>query len=208
MRGMAVCRMHGGQSLRGPAHPNFRTGRYSKVLPTRILARYREAEQDADLTSLRSELALVDARLGDLLARVDTGESGVLWRALLHAHRTFKRYKETGNVVKMREALADMESRLDVGGPDYEAWREIQALIEQRRKLADSEARRLVVLQQMISAERLTVLLGAIVDIVARHVPDRQVLSKIATDLQRLGHVGDAAYGLPERNTHGRCDHS
>jgi hypothetical protein len=113
-----------------------------------------------------------------------------------------------GNEAKMREALADVESRLDAGVSDYEAWREIQALIEQRRKLADSEARRLVVLQQMISAERLTVLLGAIVDIMARHVPDRQVLSKIATDLQRLGHVGDAAYGLPESNTHGRCDHS
>ena len=208
MRGMDVCRMHGGQSLRGPAHPNFRTGRYSKVLPTRILARYREAEQDADLTSLRSELALVDARMGDLLARVDTGESGALWRAMLQAHRACKRYTERGHVAKMREALADVESRLDAGVLDYEAWREIQALIEQRRKLADSEARRLVMLQQMISAEQLTVLLGVIVEIVARHITDRQVLSKIATDLQRLGHVGDAAYGLPESNTRGQCDHA
>jgi hypothetical protein len=54
------------------------------------------------------------------------------------------------------------------------------------------------VLQQMISAEQLTVLLGVIVEIIARHVTDRQALSAIATDLQRLGHVGDAAYGLPE----------
>jgi hypothetical protein len=108
----------------------------------------------------------------------------------------------------MREALADLESHLDAGVPDYEAWREIQELIEQRRKLADSENRRLVMLQQMISAEQLTMLLGVIVEIVARHVTDRQVLSNIATDLQRLGHVGDAAYGLLESNTPGRCDHS
>jgi hypothetical protein len=182
----------------GTGASQFRTGRYSKVLPTRILARYREAEQDADLTSLRSELALVDARLSDLLTRVDTGESGVLWRALLQAHRTFKRYKETGNEAKMREALADVESCLDAGGPDYEGWREIQVFIEQRRKLADSENRRLVTLQQMISAERLTVLMGVILDVITHHITDRRTLSAIATDLQRLGHVGDAAYGLPD----------
>jgi hypothetical protein len=56
----------------------------------------------------------------------------------------------------------------------------------------------LVTLQQMISAEQATVLMGVIVDIITRHITDRQVLSRIATDLQRLGSVGDAAYGLPE----------
>lgn len=198
MRGMEVCRMHGGQSLRGPAHPNFTTGRYSKVLPTRLLARYRAAERDPDLTSLRSELALVDARLTDLLSRVDTGESGAAWRALLQAHRAFKRFQATGDVAQMRTALAALQGRLEESAPDYEAWREIQELLEQRRKLADSETKRLVVLQRMISAEQLTLMLGVIVDIVSQHITDRAVVSAIATDLQRLGHVGDAAYGLPE----------
>jgi hypothetical protein len=169
------------------------------VLPTRLLARYREAEKDAELTSLRSELALVDARVADLLSRVDTGESGARWQALLNTHRAFRRDKATGDVARMREALADFESRIDAGVPDYEAWTEIQELIETRRKLCDSETRRLVVLQQMITAEQLTVLLGVIVEIIARHVTDRQALSAIATDLQRLGHVGDPAYGLPDR---------
>jgi DNA polymerase/3'-5' exonuclease PolX len=196
--GMEVCHMHGGKTPRGPALPQFRTGKYSKLLPTRLLARYRAAERDADLTSLRSELALVDARLADLLTRVDTGESGALWGAVLKAHRAFRRYKTTGDVTRMREALAELESCIDAGVPDYEAWAEIQELLETRRKLCDSETRRLVVLQQMISAEQLTILLGVIVEIIARHVTDRQAISAIATDLQRLGHVGDAAYGLPD----------
>jgi hypothetical protein len=197
--GLNVCHIHGGKSLRGPAHPNFTNGRYSTVLPTRLLARYREAEKDAELTSLRSELALVDARLADLLTRVDTGESGALWGAVLKAHRAFRRFKTTGDVTRMREALAELEACIDAGVPDYQAWAEIQELIETRRKLCDSETRRLVVLQQMISAEQLTILLGVIVEIIARHVTDRQAISSIATDLQRLGYVGDPAYGLPER---------
>ena len=178
--------------MRGPAHPKFVTGKYSKLLPSRLLARYREAGKDPDLTSLRSELALVD-----------TGESGALWRAVLRAHRAFRRYKTTGDLTRMREALADLESCIDAGAPDYQAWAEIQELIETRRKLCDSETRRLVVLQQMITAEQLTVLLGVIVEIIARHVTDRQAISAIATDLQRLGQVGDAAYGALER----RGDH-
>ena len=30
------CYLHGGASLRGEAHPNFKTGRYSKVIPMRL----------------------------------------------------------------------------------------------------------------------------------------------------------------------------
>jgi hypothetical protein len=198
MRGMTVCYMHGGKTPRGPALPQFTSGRYSRFLPTRLLARYRDAEEDTELTSLRSELALVDARLADVLSRVDTGESGARWWALMKAHRAFKRARTSGDVAAMQEALIAIEIHLDAGTQDYEAWHDVQELIEQRRKLADSETRRLVTLQQMISAEQAMLLIGVIVDIIARHITDRQVLAQITTDLQRLGHVGEAAYGLPD----------
>jgi hypothetical protein len=198
MRGMAVCYMHGGKTPRGPALPQFTSGRYSRFLPTRLLARYRDAEEDTELTSLRSELALVDARLADVLSRVDTGESGARWWALLRAHRAFKRAKRLEDVGRMQEALTTLESHIDAGTQDYEAWHDVQELIEQRRKLCDSETRRLVMLQQMISAEPATLMMGVIVDIIARHIPDREALAQITTDLQRLGHVGEVAYGLPD----------
>ena len=35
MKSKDTCRMHGGMSLAGPANGNYRTGRYSKVLPVR-----------------------------------------------------------------------------------------------------------------------------------------------------------------------------
>ena len=112
LKGHTRCRMHGGRSLRGPAHPAFRSGRYSKVLPSRLLAQYRAAEKDPELTSLRGELALVDARLADLLTRVDSGESGAIWQALLKVHGAFKRGRATGTVEGMRQALARLVSRL------------------------------------------------------------------------------------------------
>jgi hypothetical protein len=198
MRGMDVCYMHGGKTPRGPALPQFKSGRYSRFVPSRLLARYRDAEHDPELTSLRDELALVDARLADLLGRVDTGESSARWWALMKAHRAFKRAKASGDVPRMQEALADIEMHLDAGGQDYDAWHDVCELIEKRRKLCDSETRRLVTLQQMISAEQALLLVGVIVDIIGRHITDRQVLAQITTDLQRLGHVGEVAYGLPD----------
>jgi hypothetical protein len=194
--GMEVCRFHGGLTPRGPASATYKSGRYSKFLPSRMLARYRAAESDRELTSLRSELALVDARLADLLGRVDSGESGSLWRALRKAHRAFKISRESGNVEHMRDALAELNLRIEAGVSDYEAWRELQTLVEQRRKLADSESRRLGTLHQMISAERAMLLIGVVVDIIRRHVSDPTVLNAIAIDVQRLGEVGQAAYGL------------
>jgi ribosomal protein S15P/S13E len=200
-RGREVCHMHGGKSRLGPASGLYKHGRYSRFIPSRLLARYREAEKDAELTSLRSELALVDARLADVLSRVDTGESSARWWALMKAHRAFKRAKRLEDVGRMQEALTTLESHIDAGTQDYEAWHDVQELIEQRRKLCDSETRRLVTLQQTISAEQAMLMIGVIVDIIARHITDRQVLAQITTDLQRLGHVGDAAYGSPDGET-------
>src|SRR4051812_1922543 len=87
MHGKAVCMMHGGKSPVGIASASFTTGRYSKAIPPRLLDRYHAAEADPARLALDSEIALTDARLADLLGRVDTGESGALWRDLAAAYR-------------------------------------------------------------------------------------------------------------------------
>src|SRR4051812_28697546 len=81
------CRMHGGKSLSGPASPTFTTGRHSKYLPARLLARYQEMTQDAELLALRDEIALIDARISDVLQRVERGESSRIWRELAAVER-------------------------------------------------------------------------------------------------------------------------
>jgi hypothetical protein len=134
--GMDVCRYHGGLTPRGPASPQVRTGKYAKFLPARMVARYEASLHDPELTSLRRELALTDARLLDLLAHVDTGESRALWQALQDAYQAFKIAQRGGDVAKMRTTVAEVETCIEQGGRDAEAWQEIQSLIESRRKLA------------------------------------------------------------------------
>src|SRR5881296_2819038 len=68
MRPSGKCRMHGGRTPRGLANANTRTGRYSRDLPTRLNARYEIALTDPELTSIRKDVALLQAILDDRLA--------------------------------------------------------------------------------------------------------------------------------------------
>jgi hypothetical protein len=194
VRGRTRCRLHGGKSLAGIACSQYRSGRYSAYLPERLRARYEQAESDQELLSLKSEVALVDARLIDLLARVDTGESGQLWANLKKAHEEFKVTRLARDVPKMNVALAKIEALLDSAVRDHTAWGEIGTLIEQRRKLTESEAKRLITLQQMLTTEDAMALAYRLVDIVTRHVTDKHVLRDIVVEIRALA---ERSNGLP-----------
>jgi hypothetical protein len=188
MKGLEVCRMHGGKTPRGPASAHYKTGRHSTFLPSSMFAAYGAALHDPELMSLRQEIALVDARIIDVLKRVDTGEAGVLWSQAQDAMARFERAKAKQDVDAMHAALAEVQRLITGGTADYAAWHEVGALIEQRRKLVESEQRRLTLSAEVLSREQALALMGQVVDILRRHVPDRQVLQAIALDMQALGH--------------------
>jgi len=180
------CRFHGGKSRAGIASATFKTGRYSKHLPTRLAATYQEVQRDPDLLALTEEVHLIDARLIDVLGRVETGESGQLWREV---RATYQKLSDANNAKDMdaaRQALGTLGDLITHGHADWAAWVDVRTLIEQRRKLVESERRRRIDMQQMITAERAMVLLAAVVDTVRRHVHDDAALAGISADLEKL----------------------
>jgi hypothetical protein len=178
--------MHGGKIPRGPALPQFKSGRYSKFLPAQMAAKYRDATKDPELLSLRSELALLDARTAELLGRMDTGESGAMWEALQQAWAAFRHARNRRDVPQMHLAIDKLDRLMDRQHTDHAAWREIGEAIEQRRKLVDSEQKRLIALQQVITAESALTLMGTLVDIITTHVTDQPTLAQIVADIQAL----------------------
>ena len=194
VRGRTRCRLHGGKSLAGIACSQYRSGRYSAYLPERLRARYEQAESDQELLSLKSEIALTDARLIDLLSRVDTGESGQRWATLKKAHEAFKVSRLEGDVPKMTTALARVEAVITSAVDDQQAWTEIGELIEQRRRLTESEHKRLVALGQMITAEEAMALSHRLVEILSRHVTDKRIMSAIIVEIRALM---ERSNGLP-----------
>lgn len=186
VRGRDRCRMHGGTSPVGAASGTFRHGLYSRYLPARLLATYRRSLRDDDALALREAIALMDARINDLLARVDTGEAGSLWRDLRAIYRTMEEANRARDTEGVRIALLTMGDLIRRGASDAALWSEIRSTLESRRKLIDTERRRLVDAQQMISAERALSLIVAFTEIVRTHVTDQTVLATIAADIGRL----------------------
>jgi hypothetical protein len=137
--------------LAGVASPSFRNGRHSKQLPGRLLERYTQALQDRTLLELRDEIAVLDARLSELLSQLDPD--------------------------------APAPNRRE---QDRALWTEIRETMERRRRLTESERRRLVQMQQMMSVEQAMVFVAALADIARKYVPDREALAAMTRDLAAL----------------------
>ena len=182
--GKLVSTVHGGLTPGGIASASYKHGRYSKYLPARLAGRYEEAAADPDLLVLRQDIALVDARLADLLKRVDKGESGHLWRDLKVTWEKLE--AATDDKDARTEALRMIRELIKRGASDSATWSEIHGTIDQRRKLVESERKRLVEMQQVITAERAMVMLSVILDIIKTHVTDRNTLASISEEIRRL----------------------
>jgi hypothetical protein len=69
---------------------------------------------------------------------------------------------------------------------DSAAWAEISETIEARRKLCETEAKRQVMLQTMLTQEQAMAFMGAICSIVTTHVTDKHTLSQILASVRAL----------------------
>lgn len=187
------CRIHGGKSLAGIAAPGYKDGRYSKVLPKRMREAYAQALDDPQLLEQREQIAVLDARLLDLLGRVDTGESGALWQKLMQARMDLIAAKQGGDTVGQIVALNAILDLIGQGHADYRAWGELQSVLEQRKRLVESERKRLVEMQQMVTSQQAMGLITAIIESVKRNVTDRAALAAIQTDFIRLTTRDDRA---------------
>lgn len=170
----------------GFGHPRTKTGRYSKYLPTRLAARYEEAQADKKLLDLREEVALIDARLADLLNRVDTGESGASWKQAKSALEKFRAALLKDDPVERKVTFDSLKGTIEGGMADYEAWGEIHKLVEQRRKLVESERRHMEQMGQMVAVSQVMLLVAQLTALIRDNVPDRETRAKLSNGINRI----------------------
>jgi hypothetical protein len=182
------CKFHGGKSLVGPAAPAWRHGRHSKYLPRDLASRYQEALRDPDLIGLRDELALVDVRMAQLLEALGQSGNTTLWKQARAKLEAFKvaGAKGRAGVEEARTTLQDLDALIASGLTAATTWDELRDTIDLRRRLSESETKRLRDLHQMISAERALALMAMLLDVVKQHVTDRHILAAIADQYARL----------------------
>ena len=195
--GSTKCRMHGGKSPWGSEAAQFKHGRYSANLPTHLAARYREAAADPNILDQRPEIAILQARLCELLQCIDTLEAGQWFARLNKAHLAFLAAGD--DTKKALPHLNHILHLIERGAADWMIWDDIARTMEQRRKLVADQARAEQHADLFISLEKLIIIFGVITREIHEHVPSREARAAIAAglypvfaDLGLTGQEGEA----------------
>lgn len=183
------CRLHGGLTPRGFALPQTKTGRWSKDLPTRLMARYLESENDPDLLSVRQDIRLLDVLLQDNMSRLDSGESAQSWDLMRKAVDDMEDGINGEDYKGIKKALRKMRDVIDQRIEHFATEGEIRSKLEQRRKLVETEQKITLIGEQAITAEKALLFVGAIAGILKTRIHDTTILAGIQQDISLLLNV-------------------
>jgi hypothetical protein len=183
--GKRVCRLHGGLTPGGIASPHFKNRGRSKYLPARMLASYNEALAVKSL-SLRQDVAVIEARIVDLLTRVDAGESGQLWQDLRKLATDMLTAREQQDYARVAVLLTDLVQQVEKGAADHQLWEEIITLTLKKSKVVATEHKMMVDGQQLIRLDQVLWLVTALIDAIQKVETDREKLAAIHTEFCRV----------------------
>jgi hypothetical protein len=177
--------MHGGTTPAGVASPHFRHGRHSKYfrdLPRDLRAGYKAALADPERTVLADELALLEARIAQLLRRLSEAAPPP-WAPALETLDDLTVATQGGNVARFRQAF-EAHARVVRAGAEAAAaqaavWQELQEVISLKVKTAAAEAKRLHDFRAYVPVEFALGLVAAVAAAAKDAVRD-------ADDLRRL----------------------
>lgn len=181
MYGRNRCRFHGGKATTKFMRTGI-AGRYSKDLPTKLLERYEKSVEDPKILELKDEIAVVESRIGELLKRIDTRESGEAWKKLREIYSQLVVAVKTRDSSTMLSLMNDLGEIINHGAGEEKNWEEVIKTIRSRKSLVESERKRLVEMNQMITAEQAMVLIGFVISTIKTHVQDKEALANISRE--------------------------
>ena len=190
------CRLHGGNSLVGAAHPRAKDLGRSKLrhlhrLPEIAANMFEETEGDKQLVDVRPEIRLVDTRIAMLEESLSDQNAIAAVRAIRDAWSKFDQAVLSGDKDRVSKCEKVLRKAINEGGADDDTWEQIIKLCEQRRKFIETELKRQAQAEQMIPAATLReytiriigIMRGSVIENVNRET-DRMI------DKARLGLIG------------------
>jgi hypothetical protein len=145
-------------------------GRYSRNIPKNLLKDYEAGLSDPNLTHLRDDIALFDSRINELLGQIESGEDPDIWLNLRKEWAGFMDAVRSGDAERQNNILPRLNRLILRGASKTSAWKELGVILEKRRKLVESEQKRMVSTQQMIAVDQVMRLMAATIDALRRVV--------------------------------------
>lgn len=160
------CRNHGGASPKGIAHPSWEGKGKSRYLPANLGARMEEFMKRPDIASVREDLALADLRLSMKLEDMDDGPSREHWDKLKEAVEALEAARRRGDSEAVADAINRIQELVLKGAEESKKWEEVFDIIEQRRKLAETENKRMKQSSNTLTVEEASMLVDLMVNTV------------------------------------------
>jgi hypothetical protein len=189
------CRMHGGRSLAGVAHPNYKTGRYSSYVPQRLLPGFARQMRDPELLQQREEIALVDAFVFDALKAMGEADSRTLWLELRKLWQGLEEARRGGDLRNAAAKIAAIGELIRLGAHEYEQQDYVLDLMERKRRIVESQSKREVQERHAISYEDAAAMFRSIAEAVRYVVKDRDQLAEIQ---RRFSEITGSVYDSSE----------
>lgn len=190
------CKWHGGASNPpGPTHPSWKHGRASLLtgrLPERLRAAYDASVNDPEILSLREQIALVDARIVELVERLETGESEELMDLIVTAVSDVSNElsRDDPNLIVAKDHMRRVTSLIRKRRRYESTWTHLARAMEQRRRLVDTERKLAEAKQTAVDAAELRVLVTRILQSIRDNVlpldGGRRAADAVADDVRRM----------------------
>lgn len=189
------CYFHGGGNKPvGADNANFSTGRHSKYLPSDLDRLYLDALHNPQLIEMGDHIALLEARMQQVLALAVAGEPAPKWADVAETFGRMETALLSGNVKEVIPALESLHRVLENGMKWDTTWNQVIGIMEQLRKMTDTEVKRRKELNQFVPVERVVALMAALGTAVKRHVTDPEQIAAVYRELAIL-HGEDHAPG-------------
>lgn len=175
------CRAHGGPSaIIGPANQNWTGGRYSKYVPKRLRPDFDASLNDPDRLELAGQLAALDARFSELMRGLDTDNTDASYTDLPKKWEMMERAQLAGRQEHAMQLYMEIKAGLTLAARLQSTWAEMYDVIERRRKVVESERKRMLESAELLSIGQTMALVDQLQGAVFEIVKDRATLSAIA----------------------------
>ncbi len=184
--GEAYCTQHKGYSIQKNAQGGGAVKHYPFKEGSGLEASYRKALEDQELLSLRSAVAVVEARIVELIGKLEDDPAARVWQELSKQNARLRRAQEAGDSKNVIGAVSAIQTLIDAGASSQERWEDLFRALELKKEVASAEWKRLADLRCLMTADRAFDMVNRIVDVVLKNVTDNKVKAAINDGVLRI----------------------
>lgn len=195
MRGRPKCRIHGGPSLTGMAHPRYRNGKRTNPFAagSALAEGYTFLRTDEQYLSVKEQMRLLTAREEMVVERirVGEGESAAAWARAREAMGQIEaamavRPPTEASAAQLQAGIAEIRAVVVDGAEREEAFRELREIGLVFAKLSETEAKLQERHGAVLSAEEYLSLANAVGELANRCIRERAMFRQFITGLRAL----------------------